>query len=194
MKIAIDLDDTLADSLTSFIEFHNKRYKTKLRYEDFTAYTLNEIMGMPKEEEARRLKEFDDSNYNDEVKPLKDAVNAIEELGKNHTISVITSRPKKIEEKTRKWINANVPLVKEVIFTRKEHNGRTKSKGEICMEIGADVLIDDNFEHALECEKAGVRCIVLDYPWNRKYKLGRCMLRAMSWKEVVRIIERWEKD
>ena len=71
MIIAFDLDDTLADSLTSFIEFHNEKYGTSLKFEDFTKYTLNEITGLSKDEEIRRTEEFDNSKYYEEIKPIK---------------------------------------------------------------------------------------------------------------------------
>jgi len=63
MKIAIDLDDVLANSTDSFIEFYNKNYNGDLKHGDFTAFTLNEIRGVSVEEEHKILEDYDDSGY-----------------------------------------------------------------------------------------------------------------------------------
>ena len=192
MIIAVDLDDTLADSLASFIEFYNGNHKEKLKHEDFTAYTLNEIMGMPKEEENKLLEEFDNSRYYDEIKPLKEAVEAISKLSEKHKIIIITSRPEKFEKKTREWVQKNFPKIKEIIFTRKEYSVKHIKKCDICKEIKADILIDDNLAYALDCEKAGVSAILIDYPWNQNNNLGKLITRVKSWDEIIKVIERME--
>ncbi|MCX6748278.1 MAG: HAD hydrolase-like protein [Candidatus Pacearchaeota archaeon] len=195
MKIAVDLDDTLADSVTSFIDFYNQKYKPTLKYEDFTAYTLNEINGMPKEEENKILEEFDNSEYYDKIKPLKEAIEAIKELSKKHEIIVVTSRPEKFEKRTRIWINKYLPEIKNILFVRKVYHEIPKTKAEVCREINAEVLIDDNLTHAHDCEKEGIRSILIDYPWNRdNMPNSKLIHRVKSWAEIIKIINEIEKE
>lgn len=189
MIIAIDLDDTLADSLTSFIEFHNENYKTLIKFNDFTAYTLNEIIGLPREEEMKRLEAFDNSKYYDKIKPIKGAVEAISELSKKHKIIIITSRPEKFERKTRNWVEKNFHGIKEIFFIRKVYHETARNKAEICKEIGAKLLIDDNLDNVLDCEKAGIQAILIDYPWNQYNPPGKLIKRVKSWKEMINVIE-----
>jgi len=193
MIIAVDLDDTLADSLTSFIHFHNKNYNTSLKYKDFTAYTLNEIMGMPKEEEAKRLEEFDNSKHFEEIKPLKEAVEAVSELAKKHKIIIITGRAESSEKKTRAWVKKNLPMIKDIFFIRKVYHETPKNKADVCKKINADILIDDNLNHVHNCNRAGVKAILIDYPWNRNAKLGKLIQRVKSWKEIVKFINKIEE-
>ena len=188
MKIAVDLDDTLADSLTSFIEFYNKNYKPKIKYEDFIAYTLNEIIGISKEEENKILEQFDNSKYCDEVKPIKGAVEAIKKIIKKHEIVVITQRLKRFETKTRLWLAKYFPEIKDVFFIRNEYHKLVKSKAEICKEIGADILIDDAISNVVACEKAGIKVIVINYPWNQNKIFGKLVRRVKSWEEIASLL------
>src|SRR3990167_9613058 len=116
MIIAIDLDDVLADSLTAFVEFYNKKHKDKLKYDDFTAYTLNEIKGTPKEEEDKLLAEFDDSPYFKNIKPIKNAREALAYLSKRHKLIIVTSRTTEKEQKTRAWVKEYFKDVSDIFF------------------------------------------------------------------------------
>lgn len=192
MIIAIDLDDVLADSLNSFIEFYNKHYDKTLKYEDFIAYTLSEIKGIPREEENRILEHFDESNYFDNIKPMKDAVEVIEKLSKNHEIIIITSRTKDKEEKTKKWVNKFFKDIKRIYFIRKNYHEKPKTKAEICKEFNADVLIEDNLSYAKNCAESGVKVLLFDYPWNKVENLPPLVKRVKSWAEILNVLKKLE--
>jgi uncharacterized HAD superfamily protein len=85
MKIAIDLDDVLAGSLENFIDYYNKKYNKNLTVDDFTAFSFHEINGMPIEEEAKLMDEYDSSDHYMKIEPLKGAIKAIKELAKKNT-------------------------------------------------------------------------------------------------------------
>jgi len=193
MIIAVDLDDVLADSLTSFIEFYNKYYDKELRYEDFTAYTLNEIKRIPREEENKILEHFDKSEYFDNIKPMRDAVEVIEELSKKHEIIIITSRTKDKEQKTINWVNKFLKGIKKVYFIRKNYHEKPKTKSEICKEINANILIEDNLSYAKNCAENGIKVLLVDYPWNQEKNLHPLIRRVKSWKEILRIIKNMDK-
>ena len=188
MIIAVDLDDVLADSLRAFIEFYNENYNKKLKYEDFTAYTLNEIMGMPREEENKILEKFDNGGYFEKIKPIEGAVEAIKKLSKKHKIIIITSRTKDKEEKTKKWVEKFFGKY-DIYFIRQNYSGKSKTKAEICKEIKAEILIEDYLGYAENCAKNGIKVLLFDYPWNQKKDLGKLIKRIKSWEEIVSEIE-----
>lgn len=190
MIIAVDLDDVLADSLTSFIEFYNRYYDKDLKYEDFTAYTLNEIKGIPREQENKILEHFDESEYFDNIKPMKDAIKVIEKLNKKHEIIIVTSRTKDKEQKTKNWVNKFLKGIKKICFIRKNYQEKPKTKAEICKEINADVLIEDNLSYAKNCAENGIKVLLFDYPWNQAENLNPLITRVKSWKEILKILEK----
>ena len=65
------------------------------------------------------------------------------------------------------------------------------TKAEICAEIGADYLVDDQPKHCLAAAKAGIKTILFgDYKWNRDTKLMPNMVRAKNWQEVLEYFTR----
>lgn len=50
MRIGIDLDDVLAEFLEALIAYHNERYGTTLRTEDFMVYRFWEVWGGTRDE------------------------------------------------------------------------------------------------------------------------------------------------
>lgn len=189
MKIAIDLDDVLANSLDSFIEFYNTNYNGNLKPEDFTAFTLNEIQGMPAEEEQKIMNEYDDSEYYDDINPMPEAKEAISELSKNNELMIVTSRPQKKETQTKKWIEKHIPEIKNINFIRQEYGGESKTKGEVCKELGAEILIEDNLDYAKSCIDKSIKVLLFDYPWNQEENLNPLITRVKSWKEILEILK-----
>ena len=189
MIIAIDLDDILAESLKSFIDFHNKNYKTKLKTGDFKSFYLQEIIYIDRKEELKRVRLFDDSRHFDEIPPLEGAREVVKELSKKNKLVIVTSRPQKQEKRTREWTLKYFPEIKEIFFIRKDYHRHSKTKAEVCKEIGASFLIEDKLDYAEECAKQGIKVLLLDYPWNRKNNLSRLITRVSSWKDIREKIE-----
>lgn len=185
MKIAIDLDDVLALSLIDFIDFYNKKFNNKISVEDFTGFSLNESIGMPIEEERKLLEEYDASCHYDNIKPMEGAKEAIKELSENHQLFIVTSRPQKREKQTREWLKKYIEGIEDVFFIRQEYKGKAKTKGEVCKEIGAEILIEDNLDYAKSCVVEGVRVLLFDYPYNREDDINPLITRVKSWKEVL---------
>lgn len=189
MKIAIDLDDVLALSLIDFIDFYNEKFENKITVEDFTGFSLNESIGMPLEEERKLLEEYDASHHYDNIKPLEGVREAIKELSKNHKLFIVTSRPQKREDQTREWLIKYIEGIEDVFFIRQEYGGESKTKGEVCKEIGAEILIEDNLGYAKSCVDEGIRVLLFDYPYNREENISQLITRVKSWEEIVNNIK-----
>jgi uncharacterized HAD superfamily protein len=63
-----------------------------------------------------------------------------------------------------------------------------KSKGEICAEIGADYMIEDGPEYALDVASKGINVLLYDAPWNRKHVFPDNVKRIYSWSEIEKIV------
>jgi len=190
MIIAIDLDDVLAASLIEFMDFHNKNYGTKLKKKDFTAYYLTEIMDISREEENKRVGLFDKSEHSNNIKPIDGSQKAISSLNKKHKLIIVTSRPEGLEKKTRECLLKYIPEIKEIYFIRKDYTGHKKTKAEVCKEIKADVIIEDNLGYALECANAGIKVFLMDYPWTKTKEKNKRVIRVRSWGDILRRIDK----
>ena len=189
MKIGLDLDDVLADGTKKFIEFHNQKYSTNLSLHNIFTYAISEILGIPEELATERIKEFDKSIFSKKIIPIKGAKKIVQKLSKSNELIVITARPKSIEEGTIAWIKENFPEIKSIFFIYQNYVEKVKTKADVCLEQGVDLLIEDNLAHAFDCAKKGIKVLLLNYPWNQlEGKLPDKIQRVKSWEEIKSIL------
>ncbi|KAG1142789.1 hypothetical protein G6F37_007288 [Rhizopus arrhizus] len=197
--IAVDLDQTLSDTLECLIEWHNDTYHTNLTMSNFNTLDYWKVWGGTREDCYRKIREFYSSSHFDRIKPIKDyALEALKLLKKRHfQLVIITSRQQFVAEKTKKFIDRHYPGIFESIYfcnlnlSEKERlEYISKPKSVICQEIGVDVLIDDSIEHALDCSNLNMNVLLYDkqgkYNWNHYQKqLPNNVHRVFNWKQVM---------
>ena len=83
MLIAIDLDEVLADTLTSLIKYHNNEYDTSFRRADFFSYSWWEVWGGTREESIEKFMQFSRTELFTSIQPILHAISAIRELSKS---------------------------------------------------------------------------------------------------------------
>lgn len=189
-KIAIDIDDVIADSTESLRIVTNKRTGSNLSKEhfkipgDYWGYyeRVWQIHGIDKH---ISFEELDDEMIEDQshVPLLPGASFALMELSKSFEVYLLTSRNKAWENATRQWLDDNgFKDFKELHFT--ESYKKSKSKGEICSSLGISWLVDDNPEHCQSAVSHGVEAILFgEYGWHHKSTEG--LKRCKSWPEVL---------
>ncbi|MBI5229280.1 hypothetical protein HY991_04155 [Candidatus Micrarchaeota archaeon] len=191
MLIGMDLDEVLADFLSSVIKFHNTTYGTSLKREDFFSYNFWEVWSGTREEAIKKVYEFHKTHYFHEIQPVEGAVEGVRELKEEHELVVITSRQYGIEKETRVWVQKTFPdAFSGVYFTNdfSKDGLRSKSKKDFCKELGIDLLVEDHLNYAKECVADGVRVLLLDCPWNKRERPQK-VSRVYSWKEIVERIQ-----
>lgn len=111
---------------------------------------------------------------------------------KGFRLVIVTSRQLVIQEATKDWLRRNFPedTFDEVAFGNHwGKKGSKTSKQDLCNELGASILIDDNYNYIKEVAEAGLHGVLFDldntYPWNNSDKLPERAARASSWTSVV---------
>jgi uncharacterized HAD superfamily protein len=98
----------------------------------------------------------------------------------------VTARPETLEKETRDWLKKYFKdLEFPVYFTHRDAGMPSLKKSEICKSIGAEILIDDYIENALDCAENGIKVFLMDAPWNQTGSLPDNVVRVKSWKEVI---------
>lgn len=195
MIIGVDVDEVLADFMKSFINFHNQKYKTSYKREDFYNYYFWEIMEIPLSEAVKRVYEFYNHETFGHVEPVFGSVKAIEILSKEHDLIVVTSRPSKIKERTLNWLEKHFPgKFKKVVFgNHYAWEREKKKKSDICLEADVKLLIEDHLPCAKECAEKGIKVILISCPWNQTSEdLHESIVRVKDWSEVLEIIKKLE--
>ncbi len=189
-KIAVDIDDVIADSTESLRVVTNERTGSNLLTEhfripgDYWGYyeRVWQIHGLDKQISFKKLDNemIDDQSH---VPLLPGASFALMELSKKFEVYLLTSRDSAWETATRKWLDDNgFENFNQLHFTNNFKG--LKTKGEICSQLGISWLVDDNPEHCQSAVKNGVQALLFgEYGWHHKSTDG--LKRCKSWPEVL---------
>ena len=191
MLIAIDVDGVLANFIPSIADFHNYSYGTNLKKDDFFSLNLHKVWGGTREEDIKKVDEYGESVYLDRLKPVNKSIECINKLKEKNKLIIITSRPDKIYEKTKDWIDKyfSGAFLKIYFAYNYERMNPSPKKEDICFELGADFIIEDNLNHAIDCAEKGIKSILIDQPWNQSDELRKNIIRVKDWSEIPVIIE-----
>lgn len=191
--IAVDLDDVLGDENMAIMRFINQRYKLMLTAEDYDIPAdywgyWEKVWDVDEEEGKRRYSAFLEAKTAKEVilEPLPGAIDAIRYLEKLYELTVVSSRHAALLPLTKEWLEEHFPnTFKEVHFVEL-WGGRDKiTKAKICRDIGASYLVDDNIEHCILAQEAGVQGLLFgDYGWNRHQSVPKGIVRVADWRAV----------
>ena len=184
MRIGIDIDEVIADTLSVVLKNHNAEFGTAFSRNDFYSYRFWETWGGTREEAIKEIYSFW-SNHIQNVPLMRGALENIYELKRaGHTLYVVTGRQDEFIEETKTWIQKHFPGIFEDIFFTNAYglNKQSRSKAKICKELGIDVLIEDDLDHINDCIQQGVRVVLFDSPWNKSASPD--VTRVHSWKEI----------
>lgn len=102
---------------------------------------------------------------------------------------IVTSRQTHLEPLTRGWIDRYFPDVFTTIHHGNHYGaGAKKEKNEICRELGATVLIDDNWKYIKQVCDDGLTGIMLNlndtYNWSRPEAIPSNCFVAQNWDQI----------
>lgn len=105
-------------------------------------------------------------------------------LKNRYNLVFITSRPTYQKDATRRWlderISAEIPLY---MSHNPMANAEARSKGEICADLGASYLIDDNIGNCQNAAEYGVEPLLFGaYGWNDAAPAS--LRRFTSWDAI----------
>lgn len=190
MRIGIDIDEVIADTLTGIIAFYNGTYGTSLQRSDFSTYDFEEIWGLPEDEMIGRWYEFFETDHFASVEPVAGALSALKVLKENgHELFIVTARPHIVSKKTEDWVDMHYPDLFSGIYFSNRHGleGVRRKKSELCAELNIAVLVEDDMHHANDCAASGIDVLLLDHPWNQG-ELPERIHRVFSWDDVIRMV------
>ena len=193
MKIAIDIDGVLADTMPALNNFYNKKFGTNFKLEDYRYHDLEKTWGCTKEEAVKIVEAFYASPDFLRILPVLLSQQAIKRLSKKNELFGITSRPESIKEITDAFINKYFDgLVQNILHTGQYASFASKiNKASICEEERADIIIEDCLETAIECAQQGFKTFLLNSPQNQlkgdplEDELPKKMIRAKNWNEIL---------
>lgn len=175
MRIAIDIDDTIADTYEpiKLLILNHKKYNMD-DYTDDIYYKHPYVYNMSKDE---REKVASNLNVKDDVVSV---INQLKKAG--HAIYFITARNDdeftNAYDVTYRWLQGN-----NILFDKLITGAICKDK--ICEENKIDLFFDDSIDNVVKVENKGIKSYLYTSYYNEKFKFKS---RVNNWKEIEELI------
>lgn len=197
LVVAVDCDDVLIPTAHRVVEYYNGIYATRMTMDQFYMPPTLETWGvLTIEEVSERIEGIIRTQQHEFVEPFADAITATQKLADHHELHIVTSRPLSLLPLTQKMTETYFPGVFKSIthissYARLEAGGVRRTKGEVCKELGAHLLIDDHIRHGRDARTSGVEEVILfgDYPWNARERHEDSFKFCLNWDETAREVE-----
>ncbi|KAF4572587.1 hypothetical protein EYR36_007095 [Pleurotus pulmonarius] len=180
--IAVDLDDVLSQTNLVLAEFHNENYGTNMDVSHFYYYYYwkNPFWGTPAEtyEKVKKFYATDRIYQAPPVPGAREGVQSLKDMG--FRLVIVTARTQDVAEPSWKWVDKHFPGIFDTLICTNQFKDADKvgheivtklSKGQVCNDLGACLLIDDSSENAIQCSTHEPPTHVLlfgDYQWNSR--------------------------
>ncbi len=181
MRIAVDLDGVLADTIVSLCSILNKRHGKHLTPKSFVQWHAWETVHITKEEFFRTMDEawFEWGTIPPTEENLALKVGKLKRFGK---IDIVTGRSPETVQPAISWLHQQG--IKYDDFVRTEN---TKAKAT----LNYDIFVDDAEELmvllASSLDRGG---ILYSQPWNQNAPAMPRILRVQRWDEIPHRLER----
>lgn len=186
MVIWVDCDDVLSQTIDFLL---NSPYFTarNIKIWDITSYNLYEIssLGLSYQQAVKVFGDMFSSPDYLKMKPVDGAKEWLERLKKgDNKLILITGRSDIRREKTIEWLERYwLDLFDDYIFAN-ENTDQAKSKSEICLENGVELMIEDRISICQELAGVGIPSFLIDCPWNQ-WEVEDLIRRVKSWNEIM---------
>lgn len=200
MRIGIDIDETLAVFMPTFIDYLRARGVSVPSYEDTHSFNLWEPWKCSREEISKRVVEFYGSDAFRNLPTFPDALRVVPSLAREHELHAITSRCPSTQSLTQEWIRRHFPEC----FTSVTHTDQysaslnsasaQKTKGGVSRELGIELFVEDALHHATECASQGIRVLLLPRPWNQGKEVPTHVERVTDWHGVRFYVEKYKNE
>jgi len=183
--LAIDVDDTLLDTLSPLLEFFNSTHDTPLTKEQCTNYRLQTTFGFSEEEGLEKIRYFFNSPQGRNLQPVPGAIEAVQALGNNFSLIALTARWDNMHGLTKKQLEKHFPGA----FTKIVCCGDNMTKKDYCTKKKIGHIVDDAPHHIHACAENGVKSFLFgEYGWNKEYKDMPGIYRTLNWSEVCELL------
>lgn len=171
------------------LEKHNYTRKwKKVKWDDLINYNLWEIpdLGLSKNSALWMFVKFQMwSGLSKKIRPVDWALDKLLELKKKwYLLYAVTARLSRMKLSTKLWLKKNFPNCFEWVVFANFFTSRARKKSDICKDLWANLIIDDNLDTCKDCTDNWIKSFLLDKPWNQCDVLPNWMTRVFSWDEI----------
>lgn len=171
MRIGLDLDGVVVDSINRWIDVLNRVAGTNYRYGE-----LPDTHGTP---EMAAISDRHELDLLIPTSPMPGAREAIAQLRREgHELIVVTARHPRLRGLTEAWLHYHAIQVDRLHFLE------GAPKAPVARSEGLDVLVEDTPRHARTVAEAGVPVLLFAAPYNEGLQ-HPLIHRCSGWEAVV---------
>ncbi len=189
--IAIDIDDVLFPFVVGVAKHYNGLKGAALTPADFFSFNFDEVWGGTVEESVEIVYDFLSTDCL-ALQPVAGAQEVLGRLKEDFNLVLVTARNDEFRPQTASWLQQHFPgLFRDVVFAGNHYDNRGfRAKGDICKELGADLLIDDHPKNILSAVEAGISGILFgEKAWTVMGELPDSSVRyCKDWRAVEKYI------
>ena len=180
LRIALDLDGVLADTMRLWLVIWNKRFGEKLTYEDLIEWDFWKRLNITEGEFMKIMNEaWRMWTRMPPTEPsLSEKVSRLRSIGR---IDIVTARPKETEQYALKWLKKHKIPYDDYVWIR---SSRVKAK------LNYDVFIDDSPLLVDGCVMHRKILLLYDRPWNREIREDLYVKRISSLGEAYELLKK----
>lgn len=181
LKIAVDLDGVLAESMFVWCELANKEFGTRLRMEDLDSWSSWKKFAISKDDFYRILDEsWGEWQKIPPTEPeLAEKVARIEKFG---DLDIVTGRSKRTVDAARSWVDDQKVRYRRFVRV-------LGWRDKILLDY--DAYIDDAPDlMPLISQSPGSWGVLYERPWNKNVGDMSKVLKAKSWRQVPELLKR----
>ena len=171
------------------LEKHNYTWKwNKVKWDDLINYNIWEIpnLGLSKNSALWMFVKFQLWSWlSKKIRPVEWAFVKLLELKKKwYMLYAVTARLSWMKLATKLWLKRNFPNCFDKVIFANFFTSRARKKSDICKDLCAKIIIDDNLDTCIDCANNWIKSFLLDKPWNQCDKLQNWITRVFSWNEI----------
>jgi uncharacterized HAD superfamily protein len=185
LRIGIDVDDVLAESLPTYLEAFRRRFGHRVKIEEATWEIFRRYPEIPEAERGGFFQELDRSDFLGSRPIYPEAIEAVRRLAATgHRLLVVTGRLTQHRDHTRRLLQRAGVLHCFEDLVHRDRETAMEYKPRIVRERQLDLLIEDELHVAAAAARVPIPVLLFDRPWNQG-ELPEGVTRVTAWAQVL---------
>jgi hypothetical protein len=188
LRIGIDVDDVLAESLPGYLEAFQRRFGREVLIQEAAWEIFRRYPEISATQMWGFFNELEASDFLGTRPVYAEAVEAVKALATDgHRLFVVTGRLTQHRDHTRRLLERAglLGLFEELVH--REHEAAADYKPRIAREMQLDLLIEDELHVALAVAVVPIPVLLFDRPWNQA-ELPTGITRVTNWQHALRVV------
>jgi uncharacterized protein len=188
LRIGIDVDDVLAESLPGYLEAFRRCFGLEVRIEEAAWEIFRRYPQISATQMWGFFSELEASDFLGTRPVYPEAVKAVKTLAADgHRLFVVTGRLTQHRDHTRRLLKRAGLLEFFEVLVHREHEAAADYKPRIVREMKLDLLIEDELHVALAAAIVPIPVLLFDRPWNQA-ELPAGITRVTDWEHALRVV------